>query len=275
MIKVNLVADMDCDRCGRPAIISQPYSGLSLCTRHLIEDIRRKGKKTVRSHSWLRPGDRIAIAVPGDLQSIALLDFMRVLVDGRKDVSIFAIMPGNYQGMDPSFGISCIFPPGNGGTIPEEERFPERRPGSSHPFGTRNETERFFASVAKENKATALAMPYSLLDHAEWALWKVLNGEVPGSTKNNQKTGYKFRIIRPFMHVPAEELIIYARAIEGDYYPGTPKYIPYVQEGSLISRLLTEFGRGHPSAQFALVNIWDDLVRSAMQAACEKATGER
>ena len=156
MIKVNLVADMDCDRCGRPAIISQPYSGLSLCTRHLIEDIRRKGKKTVRSHSWLRPGDRIAIAVPGDLQSIALLDFMRVLVDGRKDVSIFAIMPGNYQGMDPSFGISCIFPPGNGGTIPEEERFPEGRPGSSHPSGPGMKQNDFLLRLQRKTKRRRL-----------------------------------------------------------------------------------------------------------------------
>ena len=258
MIKVNLVADMDCDRCSRPAIIFQPYSGLSLCPRHLIEDIQRKGKKTVRSNSYLRSGDRIAVAVSEDPASIALLDFMKVLVDGRKDVSVFAIVPGKHGGPDSSFGIPCISPPPECGIIPEEDYSKGRIPPSPDPFRIRNQKEKFLAFVAKKNSATALAMPYSLLDHAEWALWKALNGEIPGSPGPGQKSGHGFRIIRPFKHIPGEELRIYARMVAGRYCPDKTRYDTSDHEGSLISRLLAQFGHGHPAAQFALVNIWDD-----------------
>jgi len=266
---------MDCVRCGRPAVIFQPYSGLSLCTPHLIEDIRKKGKKTVRNHSWLRSGDRIALAFSGDLHEIALLDFMKVLVDRRKDVSIFAIISGNCGDMDTYSGISCIRPPDTGCISPVEDPVSDQTSDPPDPFRSRYEKEKFLTSIAKKNDATALAMPYSLPDHAEWALWKAVNSEFPGLAGKGLKTGNKFRIIRPFMRIPGEELDMYAQGIVEEYYHDNNRYIQSRQDGTPISRMLGKFSQGHPAAEFAIVNIWDDIDRLVRQAGRNSPPGER
>ena len=52
---------MQCDKCLRPAVIYQRYSGLHLCEQHLCMDITAKAKRVVRTYAGLRPGDRIAV----------------------------------------------------------------------------------------------------------------------------------------------------------------------------------------------------------------------
>jgi hypothetical protein len=275
MIKVNLVADMDCDRCGRPAVIFQPYSGLSLCALHLTGDIRKKGKKTIRHHAWLKSGDRIAFPCSWDLHHIALMDFLNVLIDGRKDISTLAIVSGNYREMDTWPGISGICPSGTEFVVPAEDFTRVRFPGSMDPYRKRDETEQFLASVARKNNATALAMPYSLLDHAEWVLWQAVHGEFPSLSGKKQKIGEKFRIIRPFMHIPEEELTLYARTVVREYYPDASQDTLSGQERTLIGRMLREFGQGHPGAQFALVNIWEEIAGSIRHAGCDTPSGGR
>jgi tRNA(Ile)-lysidine synthase TilS/MesJ len=151
-----------------------------------------------------------------------------------------------------------------------ERSTPDRVQGIADPFRKRDETEQFLASVARKNNATALAMPYSLQDHAEWALWKAVNGEFPGSGGNRQTKGDRFRIYRPFMHIPDEELAIYARSVAGEYSPDADRDPVPGQERTLIGRLLGEFGRGHPGAQFALVNVWEEIAGSTRRTGCDK-----
>jgi tRNA(Ile)-lysidine synthase TilS/MesJ len=259
MIKVNLVADMDCDRCGRPAVIFQQYSGLSYCAFHLAEDIRRKGKKTVRHHAWLKSGDRIAFPCSGELSSIALMDFLNALINGRKDIGTLAIVSGDLRELKTWANISGICETDMNFVVPAGQFTRGQVPGIADLYRRRDETEQFLASVARKNNATTLAMPYSLLDHAEWTLWKAVNGEFPGSGGKKQKNGDTFRIIRPFMHIPDEELAIYARSVVSHHFPGAGRDPLPGQERTLIGRLLEEFGRGHPGAQFALVNIREEM----------------
>ena len=269
MIKVNLVADMDCDRCGRPAVIFQPYSGLSLCAHHLIDDIRRKSKRTVRIHSWIKPGDRIAFPCSEDPSGIALQDFIRALVNGRKDISTAGIVPEQYD--------TTGFRPGKSGADQEEvsrlhgrDRFQE----TNDPFRELNEREQILRQAAKRENATVLAMPYTLEDHAEWALWKAVCGEIPGPRGAGRMRGTAFRVIRPFMHIPAAELAIYGQTVAGMVSPGTGGCEQLSRE-SLIGRLLEEFSLGHPGARFALVNIWDDISGLAGHQGCDTSPGER
>jgi hypothetical protein len=273
MIKVNLVADMGCDRCGRPAVIFQPYSGLSLCAFHLAEDIRKKGKKTVRHYAWLKSGDRIAFPCSGDLSSIALMDFLNALINGRKDISTLAIVPGDLRELKTWASISGICDNDMNFVVPAGQFIRDQGQGIAGPIGTRDEKEQVLASVARINNATALAMPYSLLDHAEWALWKAVNGEFPRSGGKKQKNGDTFRIIRPFMHIPDEELTLYGRWVASQCFPDAGRSPAPGQERGLIGRLLEEFGRGHPGAQFALVNIWEEIAGLTRATGCDEPSG--
>ncbi|HTY15294.1 MAG TPA: hypothetical protein VMC42_06265 [Methanoregulaceae archaeon] len=264
MIKVNLVADMDCNRCGRPAVIFQPYSGLSFCAHHLVEDIRKKGKRTVRLHSWIRPGDRIAFPCTGDPHSIALTDFVRALVNGRKDISTCPIGPGKHEKIG-SRSVSEQSPhPDTDPGFPAGLHGRGRSGGSNDPFRTKNDLEYSLCMAAKRNNATVLAMPYTLEDHAEWALWKAVCGEIPGPERAGRERKTGIRIIRPFMHIPAPELTIYGETVAGTCAPGAIRCDQSSQE-SFIGRLLEEFSLGHPGARFAFVNIWDDITDLARQ----------
>ena len=268
MIKVNLVADMDCDRCGRPAVIFQPYSGLHLCTVHVRDDIFRKAKKTIRQHAWLRPGDRIALACSEGSIGIALLDFMKALVNGRKDVSIFAILDGDDNNADAFSGISGADALNIGGIRAQQKNPLHLVAETEGPFAKKHETENFLSCAAKENHANVLAMSYPLEYHAEWALWKAVNGEMPGLLKKRPINGRQFRIIRPFMHIPAIELDICARMVLEKYNLDDGLFIPEHRESTMITRMLEEFGCRHPGSRFALVNIWEDISRVVRQSEC-------
>lgn len=64
-----------CDRCGdgTPAAFTRRYSGESLCAGCFTGSITRKTAKTISRHGMIRAGDRVAVAVSGGKDSLALL----------------------------------------------------------------------------------------------------------------------------------------------------------------------------------------------------------
>ena len=66
-----------CDRCGvERAAYTRKYSGQSLCTGCFRHSISRKVAKTVSKYGMIRDGDRVAVAVSGGKDSLALLQIM-------------------------------------------------------------------------------------------------------------------------------------------------------------------------------------------------------
>jgi PP-loop family len=273
MIKVDLVADMDCDRCGRPALIFQPYSGLHLCKVHVRDDVLRKAKKTIRQQSWLKTGDTIAVACTGGPGSIALLDFMKVLLAGRKDIRMFAILMENDDNIMEIPGTSCEDTPAVDFIMVERGELRCPPSDSQDPFRERHETETFLIRIAKTHGATGLAMPYSIEDHAEWVLWKAISGEMPGLVKKLQDKREQFRILRPFLHIPGNELDIYASTVLNGYNPRIRAYMPDKTAGTCIRKLLEDFSCRHPGTRFALVNIWNDISQVVRQPGCSSPPG--
>ena len=72
---------MLCSKCRRRAIIYQRYSGLHLCKAHFIADFEAKAKRAIRTHHWIIPDDRIAVALSGGKDSSALLFFLKKLIE--------------------------------------------------------------------------------------------------------------------------------------------------------------------------------------------------
>ncbi|MFB3765033.1 MAG: TIGR00269 family protein [Methanotrichaceae archaeon] len=81
---------MRCSKCDENAIVSQRYSGRHLCASHFIEDFDERVEVTLEKRHMVEEGDRIAVAVSGGKDSIALLYALNSILTGM-DVKIFAI----------------------------------------------------------------------------------------------------------------------------------------------------------------------------------------
>lgn len=256
---------MGCSKCGRPGVIFQEYSGLHLCMQHFAEDFLHKAKKTVRKNHWLVPGKRYAVALSGGPASCALLDFMHALVGGRKDISLIAVTiknndpdaMENARAITETFGIPWF-------VIPEDTAINNNPPDSvpcatnCSPFTAHALTEARLALMAEQTEIDALALGYTLEDHAEWVLWNTISGTVtrqPGYFTGGRK---RVRIIRPFMHVPGEELDLYTRLFLEDHIKIVPPESDKHMEDP-VNTILARFYRRHPGVPYALVNIGEQV----------------
>jgi uncharacterized protein (TIGR00269 family) len=71
---------MICSKCSEQAIV---FSRSHLCQSHFIEDFERRVRDTVRKNDMVKEGDRIAVAVSGGKDSIALLLCLHKILAGR------------------------------------------------------------------------------------------------------------------------------------------------------------------------------------------------
>ncbi|MFQ5940530.1 MAG: TIGR00269 family protein [Nitrososphaerales archaeon] len=65
-----------CDRCSRKSIYYREYSGESLCRKCFSMSLREKVARTISKYSMLKYGDKVAVAVSGGKDSLALLQIM-------------------------------------------------------------------------------------------------------------------------------------------------------------------------------------------------------
>jgi tRNA(Ile)-lysidine synthase TilS/MesJ len=254
---------MGCSKCGKPAIINQDYSGLHLCKQHFREDLLHKAKKTVRQHNWLIPGDHFVVALSGGPVSCALINFMQLILGERKDVSLTALTIGNSgsvitekaRSITSTSGITWDLISQNDENIADPERCVPIKAINKSPFQSHLLVERQISAIAEQSGFNSLVMGYSLEDHAEWTLWNIISGNAP---KMLQEKLHCVRIIRPFMHIPEKELILYTRLFLGENYVTTE-----CREESHaidpIREILTRFGYGHPGVPYALVNIGEQI----------------
>lgn len=77
---------MECSKCRSEAVVTQSYSGLSLCMRHLISDIESKAKKEIRKKGGLASAEHIYLKGGDDYRLYALRIFLSALFLKRTDI---------------------------------------------------------------------------------------------------------------------------------------------------------------------------------------------
>jgi tRNA(Ile)-lysidine synthase TilS/MesJ len=262
---------MRCSRCRREAVFYQPYSGLHLCEAHFRDDVEAKARKEIRAAGGIRRGDRIAVALSGSPESIALAHFLYRTFAGHRDQSLLAITAdegiGGYSRLPAaeqaarSLGMEWlpVSPGMAAGTIPgETERDPAAEEDCARCRARKREA---LEGAACRAGATVLAFGDTLDGLARQVFVQVLRGEVPAGARRIVSSRTGLRSITPFRRIPDEEIRRYGQAIGLTAEdPGCPRAGHGVE--GIAGDLLSAHARGHPSAPHALVRLWDSLLET-------------
>jgi len=268
MIKVDLITSMRCDKCRRPAVLFQRYSGLHLCREHFFADFEAKAKRTIRENRWVSRGDTIAVAFSGGKDSGALLFFLHSLLSRRKDVSLVAITvdEGIAGYRDPSRAgarareldiphMTVSFRKAYGITVDE---IVERKGGALSCTYCGVLRRHLLNAAARDAGATKLAFGFNLDDEAQTVLMNVLRGDTARLLRGAHPVPGMVPRIKPFLSIPEREVALYSFLRCGTVDTGR---CPYSQNAmrAEVRQMLNAYAWNHPSARFALVNLGREL----------------
>jgi uncharacterized protein (TIGR00269 family) len=259
---------MQCDKCRGRAIIYQRYSGQHLCRRHFVADVEAKAKRAIRTHRWIKSGDRIAVALSGGKDSSSLLYFLLLLTKNRRDVAVSAITidegiggyrdPGRAVRIAKTLGAECLtasFRDEYGMTVDEIVT----RKGDACSCSYCGVLRRSVLNrVAREHGMTKLALGFNLDDEAQSVLMNVLRGDSDRLIRPQREAGGMVPRIKPFIYVPEREVALYAHLHIGDLEPGR---CPYARNAlrAHVRSVLNDYAFRHPSAKYSLVNLGERL----------------
>ena len=262
---------MQCDACRREAEIFQPYSGKHLCPVHFFKDFEAKAKRVIRSHGWLRPGDHIAVLLPGDAPGAALLAFLANLTENRRDIRLSAITIDEGAaggGMERARSVAAACGAGwfcgsfaeRYGTTMDAIVRQEGREAADH--SCRVLTNDLIGEIAEAHGVTKCAVATTVDDRAGRFFSDLLSGTIEHSLRVPGTLGKtRIPVIRPFMEIPAPEVIRYAE-LHTECASGDSQ-LPCVDSSSGAAdarAALDAYDHRHPATKFALANLEGTLM---------------
>lgn len=245
---------MTCDRCRRPAVISQPYSGNRFCDRHFIRDFERRVKKAVRCSGGIGRGDHLVVALSGGPSSCALVRAFSGFLSGRRDtvLSAVSVNEGSTGRLKVAREIAADLGIGWQADLIKDRPVPAPAPG---------DIVSELCRLARKSGASKLALGSTVEDCA-FRVFSVLSSGVvrkiitEGTDKPEACPG--LMILQPLSAIPEDEACLYAELTMGIEFGKTtsgrnPDHI------SGLRADFNDFCRKHPSTPFALVKLRDEL----------------
>ena len=259
---------MQCNKCRRNAVHFQEYSGQHLCEHHLEAYVEAKAKHEIRRHTWIHPGDHVAVALNGNSSSSALLYFMKKLTSYRRDIKISAIsLTEGIDGYhDPSYAVKIA---GMLGTECFTGSFEEYfgitldgiidRKGAAVSCTYCRTLRNFLLNrIAEEHGVTKLALGQTLDDGALHVLKNILKGTPESLVHEEWAASRIVPRIRPFASIPCYEVAYYADLHNLKYEQSTCPYVNDTFDENVLA-LLTNFTIHHPATKYALYNLGKHL----------------
>ncbi len=275
---------MQCDKCRREAVLFQEYSGQHLCKQHFEADFERKAKHEIRSHHWLSPGDHIAVVLPGDANSSALLCFLKKLTSSRRDIQISAISvdegrrdyrdPGIAQGITGLPGVECIrvsFAEKTGMTADEIADWKGIVLAGTYCRVIRNY---LLNKTAIERGVTKLASGDDLDDMAVSVMKNILQGNPEILIQTDRTSSDKIPVIHPFITIPKKEVALYTALYAGSNDISRCPFTSGPFETD-VREMLDNFTLRHPATKYALMNLKKNLERTCFTKVDSVHTCER
>ncbi|MEN6395492.1 MAG: tRNA(Ile)-lysidine synthase [Methanoregula sp.] len=268
---------MQCDACRRESVVFQPYSGKHLCPEHFIKDFEAKAKHTIRSHGWLRTGDHIAVALSGAAAGAALLMFLVKLTADRRDIRLSAITidtgesgcpaPDQARTVAAACGVDWFygsFKERYGTTMDAIVQQDGREAACRSCRVIKND---LIGEIAEAQGATRCACATTVDNSARTFFSDLLAGTPERTLFSSGVLGKTcIPLIRPFMDIPAPEVISYA-----ELHPGCTGYgsLPPGRCadcepcGADCRAALDAYDSRHPATKFALANLAGTLTSIA------------
>jgi tRNA(Ile)-lysidine synthase TilS/MesJ len=251
---------MRCDRCLREAVIYQEYSGLWFCGDHLLHDIEVKAKRAIRTHGWLAPDDRIAVALSGGYASAAVLTFLRDLIGNRRDITLSAFVVTGIPGADAReeraarVAGACGVPLARTSWHGTPSGMEDRLPCTCCTAALLRRIGRFAAG----HGITKVALGTTLDDRAGEVLCHIFSGAITRLTGDQDRRTWPVRLIHPFLYIPAREAALYAAMrFPGMAFP--PEGEPEGKFAADARALLSDYTGRHPSTRYSLARLADAL----------------
>lgn len=263
---------MKCQRCSKSAVIFQKYSNAHLCKAHFIEDVERKIKRDIRKFRMVERGDKIAVALSGGKDSVALLYILHKVFQNRPDIELSAItIDEGIHGyrertlehavkLTNELGIPHAvrsFEDDFGTTLDELTRRKEHAPCTLCGVLRKNALNR----AARELGATKLAIGHNLDDEAQTILMNFLRGDVDRMKRMSGAISGMVLRIKPLRSIPEKEVALYGFS---NSLPVSTDECPYAGEAlrNEIREMLNNYEVNHPGTKYSLLGGFDAIAQA-------------
>ncbi|UCC19129.1 MAG: TIGR00269 family protein [Promethearchaeota archaeon] len=268
-----------CSYCNNNIVIQRKYSGEHLCSECFQKNIEKNIYKTISKYQFLRPKDKVIVALSGGKDSITLLYNLYKIQNqrrGSKKITALTINEGieSYRensikkaedfcnkydiehqiiSFEEKIGISLDE------IINRKIKTPNYKYACNYCATIRR---RLLNDSAIELGGNVLAMGHNLTDFAETYLMNILYQrlDIIGNQyffkeESDLIKKYYVKKISPLMRIPEEEIFLYANLKKLDYYPS---HCPYREKDPIIRKRVLDFiqecKKYSPEIEFNLLN---------------------
>src|SRR5437867_2165512 len=260
-----------CSKCKKSnAIYFRNYSGELLCKKCFIKSVEYKAKRTLSKFSMIKHGDRVAVAVSGGKDSLALLNILKnILSDVNPELVAITVDEGIKGYRDESLNIVKCFCSSIGvenRVVSFSELFglsmdnamevrPSEKLSSCSMCGTFR--RRAIDQLAESCGVNVIATAHNLDDYVQTFLINLFAGDI-------ERIGWTYpepveygsgglKKIKPLMEIYEKELVLYA--IQQNT-PFQSEECPYKDESirTDIRNHLNNLEKSHPGIKYNAYN---------------------
>ena len=262
-----------CCKCKHNAIIFQKYSGMHLCPVHLVEDIERKIKKSIRKNFRIAKNDKIAVALSGGKDSTVTLFVLNKIFSERADITLKAITVDegikgyrkNTIKLAKSFTEKIdiehtvvSFEESYGVTLDEIVKQKQDQKPCTFCGVLRRA---LLNNKAMELNCTKLATGHNLDDEAQTVLMNYLRGDIERLVRRvNVKEGFVPRI-KPLIDIPEKEVALYAMINNLCLDDSECPYAKFALRQE-IRDMINDYEINHPGSKYALMRGFEKISNS-------------
>ncbi|MEM4315988.1 MAG: TIGR00269 family protein [Nitrososphaerota archaeon] len=273
-----------CNICGEGrAVYRRPYSGETFCRRCFIEAFEKRVMRTVSAYKMFRRNDRIAVAVSGGKDSLALLQVLAKIERRYPDASLFAVTVD--EGIE-GYRTESV---ANAVAVAERLDIPIHVVTFEELYGVnlmeimeRPEISRsglLACSVcgplrrkainyaARRLGATVVATAHTLDDIVQTYMMKVFRGELGYTDVGLRSDGPAIPRVSPFRLSPEKEVVLYA------YFTGIPFQTHACPNAHMamrnpIKEFLAAYEERHPGALYAALRSFERVKTANNKSLC-------
>lgn len=260
-------------KCGKKAVYFQKYSGRKLCKRCFIDSLEKKVRRTISKHKMFQKDDRIAFALSGGKDSVALsyilqeiekkfqnTEMIAVTIDEgianyREDAIAIAAKNANQLGIEHVVSsFQELYGASLDQIIEKADLKTEKRLAACTYCGV---LRRKALNIASRNlNSDIIVTAHNLDDIAQTILINLIRGDIWRLGRDlSSSTMIDSRMIprvKPSREIPEKELTLYAYYKELNYHGGSCPYSVEALRGD-IRNFLCQMEASRPGSLYSIL----------------------